>query len=486
MKEPGKRLLFGLKVRQLRQTKQLSYADLAGLTGLSVSFLNEIEKGKKFPRPERLRALARGLQCSPAWLSSEDPGPHLAPVAALLQSDFLSELPLDLFGIDTNRLLELLAEAPSRVHAFLSSLVELAQDHALGEDHFFLTAMRAYQELHNNYFPELEQAALSCRNEFGLTREALNTSQLKRILINHYGVRLIPDGLAQWPELLHLRSVNVPSRRELLLHPQLEEEQLLFQLAKEIGFQFLHLQPRPFASTIQGATSFAQVLHNFKAGYFAVALLIPEKAFLDRLCASMESGLFHPALMASWLNTYGIGPDILFQRFNVITAHWGLDQVFFHRLIYHTGDHTFHMDKELHLHRVKRRYARRPGEHYCRRWLSVRLINRLAMQNENGPATGMGFMAFEDHEPWLCLGMARASAFHKGEYHGWMIGLRWNAEAKQKFRLPESSLQASESVGLTCERCPLTDCSERASPPVVLEQLNKKRRIRETLKKLTG
>ena len=44
VKSPNDRILFGLKVKQLRGKKSLSFAELSKRTGISVSYLNEIEK----------------------------------------------------------------------------------------------------------------------------------------------------------------------------------------------------------------------------------------------------------------------------------------------------------------------------------------------------------------------------------------------------------------------------------------------------------
>ena len=60
-KIPHQRIIFGLKVKQLRQDKGLSFAELAKATGMSVSYLNEIEKGKKFPKDDKVAALALAL-----------------------------------------------------------------------------------------------------------------------------------------------------------------------------------------------------------------------------------------------------------------------------------------------------------------------------------------------------------------------------------------------------------------------------------------
>ena len=44
--EENIRLIFGLKIKQLRNDKKLSLQELAQRSNLSVSYLNEIEKGE--------------------------------------------------------------------------------------------------------------------------------------------------------------------------------------------------------------------------------------------------------------------------------------------------------------------------------------------------------------------------------------------------------------------------------------------------------
>ena len=53
MKEDYIKLIFGLKLKQVRSDSGLSLYGLAKKTGLSKSYLNEIEKGKKYPKPDR-------------------------------------------------------------------------------------------------------------------------------------------------------------------------------------------------------------------------------------------------------------------------------------------------------------------------------------------------------------------------------------------------------------------------------------------------
>jgi len=55
------RYIFGMKLRNFRQEKDYGLKELAALTGLSASYINEIEKGKKYPKAEKIMMLADGL-----------------------------------------------------------------------------------------------------------------------------------------------------------------------------------------------------------------------------------------------------------------------------------------------------------------------------------------------------------------------------------------------------------------------------------------
>ncbi len=50
-----------MKPRNFRQEKGYGLKEIAALTGLSASYINEIEKGKKYPKAEKIMMLADGL-----------------------------------------------------------------------------------------------------------------------------------------------------------------------------------------------------------------------------------------------------------------------------------------------------------------------------------------------------------------------------------------------------------------------------------------
>ena len=89
------RILFGLKVKQLRQALGFSFLELSQQTGLSVSYLNEIEKGKKFPKSDKLHALASALGQSPEKLITFSTEDGLDTIIELLDSNFLNELSVE-------------------------------------------------------------------------------------------------------------------------------------------------------------------------------------------------------------------------------------------------------------------------------------------------------------------------------------------------------------------------------------------------------
>ena len=145
--------VFGLKLRQQRQKKDWSLQDLADKTKLSKSYLNEIENGKKYPKHDKILQLAEVLNCKFDDLVSTKLDKNLAPFGELLQSDFFKEIPLDLFGINKNTLINIISEAPKQITAFINTLIEISQNYNLGKERFYFAVLRSFQELHDNYFP---------------------------------------------------------------------------------------------------------------------------------------------------------------------------------------------------------------------------------------------------------------------------------------------------------------------------------------------
>ena len=230
------RIIFGLKVKQLRIAQGLSFAQLSKAAGMSVSYLNEIEKGKKSPKMDKINTIAEVLGTTYDELISPVLPGKLAALGELLHSNFLNELPLDLFGIELSKVVDIIAHAPLRVGAFISTLVELSRNFEFKEENFYFNAVRAYQELHYNYFEDIEKSIAQFIKTYKLpTNRAVPVNLLSSILKKHFGYEIVEDDLKNYPELKHLRSIFIPKKKKLLLNPQLNEKQKALQLGKELS-----------------------------------------------------------------------------------------------------------------------------------------------------------------------------------------------------------------------------------------------------------
>ncbi len=490
-KTQQQRIVLGLKVRQFRQERGWNFEEMSKRTGISVSYLNEIEKGKKYPQPENIQKLAGALGLTPAFLTSPELTKQYAPLGDLLQSNFLNELPLDLFGIEMQQVVEIIARAPDRVNAFISALLEIARNYSLRDENFFFAALRAYQELHMNYFEDIEQAAEAFVRMHRLPANGSVPAQLLAdLLTTEFNYKIDDKGLAPYPELSSLRSVFHPRKRVLLLNNRLNERQRAFQLAKELGFNVLQLKERPLSSSLFRVNSFEEALNNYKAAYFAVAALISRTSFVQDLRAFFEQPAWNDQFLLRLMAKYQASPEVLFQRFNVLSRDFDLHKVFFLRFIHDLNLNKFDIDKELHLNRRHQPHASGLNEHYCRRWVSLTLLKDMqAFQAKSGDhtrmITGVQRARFHDsQEEYLCFAVAKPGYPTLDRNVSVTLGILLDDQAKQVIRFWNDPAIPTQLVNVTCERCSLSPCTERIAPPTAVQKREERRRMQETLNQL--
>lgn len=492
-KTQNERILFGLKVKQLRQSQGLSFADLSQASHLSVSYLNEIEKGKKYPKEDKLRSLADALGVSYERLVSTELSKSLAPVGELLKSNFLNELPLDLFGIELSKVVEIIANAPVRVGAFISTLLELSRNYALKEENFYFGALRAYLELHNNYFEDLEQAVERFIRQYNIpSGRPISGALLKQILEESFGYEIVEDGLDAYPELMKLRSVYLPKDKRLLLNSKLTPNQRAFQFGKELGFNFLDIQERANTSSLMRSRVFEEVINHSKAIYFSVALHIPRLPFIEDMEAFFRKERWDGEAFLSIMKKYDATPEMFYHRLtNILPRFFGMNKLFFLRFLHAPAQDTFEIDKELHLSRRHHPHGNALFEHYCRRWVSLSLLQDLHHMQREGKyvdtfvrAQRSQYIGTDDE--YLCLTIARPAYPTPNRNVSVTIGLLMNDELREKIAFYNDPAIQFREVNKTCERCSLTDCRERAAPPAVVEKREEWRRIQARLAELNG
>lgn len=482
LKANYQRIIFGLKVKQLRQAKGLSFGEFAEKTGISISYLNEIEKGKKFPKGEKIEVLAKVLGIEVQALTSPALSKNLAPLGDLLNSNFLNELPLGLFGIDFQKVVELIAEAPTKVGAFISTLVELGRTYAVREENFYYRALRSYQELHNNYFEDIEEQAEQFIEKHGLSHP-LSHEELSKIITHEFDTQIVLDGLRAYPELQHFRSLALPEQQKLLLNGLLNEQQTAYQMAKEIGFRVLGMEAR----VIPGlrAQTFEEVLNNYRAAYFAVAILIPKEMFIKDLQAFFDMPTWDATYFPKLMNKYLVSSETLFQRFNVLPRFFGIEKLFFLRFIHNIETDDFDIDKELHLYQRHQAHANGLFEHYCRRWKSIDLIKNLAKEKNVTLCDVQRIKYNGVEDEYITFTIARPAYPSPNRNVSVTIGLQIDAHLRKKIKFLEDKTIKTQEVGITCQRCPIENCKERVAPPLRLEERERRRKIQNALVEIT-
>ncbi len=483
------RIIFGLKVKQARLERGMSFQELANRTGMSVSYLNEIEKGKKYPKADKIRLLAEALGIPEAALSTPRLKGPLAPVERLLRSNFLNELPLDLFGIELPKVVEIIANAPTRVGAFISTLVELARNYAVGQQHFYFASLRSYLELHSNYFEEIEQKVDEFVERHHVpTQGRVPLKLLEQLLERTYGYTIVPNGLDPYPELQHIRSVFLPKSKWLLLNSRLTETQKAFQLGKELGFNYQKLKARAYTASLLRVHSFEEVISHFKAGYFSAALLINRNSFIKDLQAFFASPHWNSTYLLQLLDKYGASPEMLVQRMtNLLPSHFGIEKLFALRITQTPSTGVYKVDKELYLNHDHRLHSNERSEHYCRRWRSISLLKELYQQQVNGPSRTIAAAqrsVFHNGDEYLSITIARAAYPTPDQNVSMTLGLLIDDALKEKVSFLNDPTIPTQLVNLTCERCELTECVDRAAPPIVVQQKQARRRVHEILQKL--
>jgi transcriptional regulator with XRE-family HTH domain len=480
------RLIFGLKLRSLRQARGLSYQQLADVTGLAVSYLHDIENGKKYPKAIKTLALAKALGVDYDYLVSLSGDKKLQPLIELLNADFLNVVPWQHFGIPVTSLLGLFTNTPDKVTAFISTLIKIFRSYVMSKESFYTAALRSYQDLYNNYFEELEAAAVAFTNSAADSDFATDAGSLEALMLAQFGIRTDRKKLGGNPVLSGLRSYYSEKSKTLYLN-KLAPAQEAFLIARELGFQQMRLAERPFETIMRKPVSFDVVLNNFKASYFAAALLIPEDALAEALSEIFRQSRWNGVAWLELISRLNATPEMFLQRLtNVLPRHFGIDQLFFLRMTYEAASGACELTKELHLAQLHNPHATVLNEHYCRRWVAVRSMSQVSALAATGkykkPQIEVQISQYwQTHDRYLCISIAKPRQKGSTDSVSVTIGLAIDKQLAQTAPFVNDPAIPVVTVNTTCERCSITDCRERAAAPVVVEQALAAKRVDDAL-----
>lgn len=291
----------GLKLRNLRISRNIKQSDAARDLGVSPAYLNLIEKGRRvMPFPLLWKALRYFEQDPEQFMSTLGEARIDEALAKLLDEPLVKSLEIDpeslqhlsaepklagtvaaLFNLYKNTrsqlenvMVQLSAEESARAHQVTDPTLP-----GVRFDYTPFDEVSDFLQAHKNYFPALEEQAEALRRDFKLERQ-VTSSQLIRLLQDRFHYRILiespPSGSTVVRRVDH-------ERRILTLSNTLTEQPLKFQLACSIGL--LVIDREKMLDQILGAvtTRHAETPRLIKvnlANYFAGALLLSYGDFL--------------------------------------------------------------------------------------------------------------------------------------------------------------------------------------------------------------
>ncbi len=473
------RFILGIKAKQFRRELNLSLREVSQRSGLSVSYLSEIEKGKKYPKPDKINRIAIALERNYDELVSLQFDEKKNPVAALLNSSVFKELPLAQFGIGLGDIFELVSDSPSKVGALIQTLLEIGRTYDMHVEHFNLASLRSYQKMHANYFPEIEAAAAEFRKIFKIDATSDTTiSRLSRVLEADYSCTILIKDLTLMEELKTLRSIWMAQSNTVIVNQSLSDPQKIFVLLREIGFRRMNLDDRPVTSSSITVDTFEQALNNFKASYFAGAVVIPESSIVADLTQFFQLKTWEPNRFLAMMDRYGATAELFLYRLSQLTSHhFGLQNMHYMRVHNKLGQDQFQITKELNTTNIFTPRGIGPMEHHCRRWVSVGILQELARSQQRGEKPRVLLEAQRSRfisrdEAFFNFAMGRPLTLASGSNSGMTLGFQMNQHFKETVRFWNDPNVANRDVNETCERCSLSldECTSRVAPSSLLDQ----------------
>lgn len=470
----------------------MSLKELSEKSGVSASYLNEIEKGKKYPKADKIMALSNAIGIPFDELVSLKLSEELDPLSEILKNGLLHEIPFELFGLESGDIMELMAGAPEKFSALIETFVKIARNYDMRVEHLLLAAMRSYQEMNNNHFPEIEERAerfASGREEFKYKK--VPGKALHACLRDTYGYEIIEEPFTEEQGLTGVRSVYVPGKKpRLILNARLSEAQKNFQLAKEIGSVLMGFGERDNSTVLMQDPSFEALLQNFRSSYFAGALLMKRRALVDDLRLLFRRVIWDGNAFLEIMERFNATPEMFYHRLTqILPEFFEIDQLYFLRFHHHLPTDHYRLTKELHFSRLHQPHGIGLHEHYCRRWITLILLKELEKrrnaQRTEWPIVGVQKSRFHQTDiEYFCISIARPLMLTKDTDSCVTLGFVLNEKFKRKVRFWNDPAVESLVVNKTCERCGIPDCNERAALPMIHEKQQALKRGQESLNAL--
>jgi predicted transcriptional regulator/transcriptional regulator with XRE-family HTH domain len=285
-----KKAFMGVRLKRLREERQLTQAALAGRLGISLSYLNQLENNQRPLTVPVLLALNAAFGLDVQMFAEDDEARLISDLREALSDPALGET------IATAELRELALNMPAvgRVLVGLNQKYRRALEQTaalaarLGEDRQAeatilpstpFEEVRDFFYAQHNYFPVLDEAAETMGARMQL-RIGQPMPMLQTYLTQHHGISVVIDAVDDLASGTQRRFD--PQTRTIYLSPRLRPGQQAFQLGTQIAMLALDTELRDLVDKAGLTSNDARGLARIGlANYFASALILPYTQFLE-------------------------------------------------------------------------------------------------------------------------------------------------------------------------------------------------------------
>lgn len=163
-----------------------------------------------------------------------------------------------------------------------------------------------------------------------------------------------------------------------------------------------------------------------------------------------------------------------------------LKNLFFLRFAYKSGSDKYHLKKELHLSHQHAPHANETNEHYCRRWVSLSVLNEIDKNKDEHNFDAQISNYEDDGAQYLVMSSSTKDPFKENHFRSISLGLLINKQLEKKINFLGDSSIRKQSVGVTCERCAVKNCNVRQVPAYALEEQAKNKKIENIVEELNA
>jgi predicted transcriptional regulator/DNA-binding XRE family transcriptional regulator len=468
----------GARLRALRLERGIAQAEVAKRLGVSPAYLNLIEKGRRSAQlPLVWKALEIfGVEVEP-FMASLGEATVDEGLAKLLEEPLLRTLDVDerdlqamsaepkiattiatLFNLykNTRGQLDQLIVAMRRDEEARMEKRAIAAFSEGGLPHFEhspFDEVTDFLEAHENWFPELEEAAERLRADAGLSSRRVLSDDLVRLLERKLDLRVeLVDPPREGPSIVRRQD---PNGSVLTLSTGLLEQRLKFQLAHAAGLRLLDSQGLAAAITREFRPRHAETPRLLKihlANYFAGAFLLPYGDFFK----DVQRTRYDVELLSN-----------LYEQSYETVAH----------RVCNLSDPRrrgipFHFQRVDVAGNVSKRYSATGlkiphGSGGCPKWaVHVAFLNPSVITKQ--------YSVMPDGATYFCFAKLTPAPVQGSLVRGtvYSIGLGTHADNARHLvyadEVPFTSAQELRKMaipaGITCRYCERTDCNQRAAP----------------------